>query len=258
MSFGAGIRGDRGRTRGGKDQFNWEDVKGDANRMRYLGNSLHAAVGRWQDGKDLTWWSNNDGEGSSGAGGGDGEKQEKRRREMAEIRYSEEVARCSALGLPVPPRPSNLMPVVAATSELTQKEREKLLGRRTNKISEEEDADRITDASARLAASNNLSLDVEKREKKKKKKKKSKSKKRKRKKERDTTGAASESSEGEDEKDSSKGEDGKDDKKHKMTKKDRKKSRTDMNGSSCAVMHDEEEMLRQAMQYLEKQKSDKR
>ena len=156
---------------------------------------------------------------------------------MAEIRYSEEVARCSALGLPVPPRPSNLMPVVAASSELTQKEREKLLGRRTNKISEEEDADRITDASSRLAASKNLSLDVEKREKKKKKKKKSKSKKRKRKKERDTTGAASESSEGEDEKDSSKGEDGKDDKKDKMTKKDRKKSRTDMNGGRASMIH---------------------
>ena len=43
----------RGGTRGGKDQFNWEDVKGDKDREYYLGHSLKASVGRWQKGKDI-------------------------------------------------------------------------------------------------------------------------------------------------------------------------------------------------------------
>jgi|TARA_B100000524_G_scaffold46783_2_gene22235 hypothetical protein len=41
----------RGGTRGGKDQFKWDDVKQDKDRECYLGHSLHASVGRWQKGK---------------------------------------------------------------------------------------------------------------------------------------------------------------------------------------------------------------
>lgn len=40
-----------GGTRGGQDQFKWEDVKGDAHRENYLGHSLLAPVGRWQRGE---------------------------------------------------------------------------------------------------------------------------------------------------------------------------------------------------------------
>lgn len=40
-----------GGTRGGQDQFKWEDVKADVHRENYLGHSLLAPVGRWQRGK---------------------------------------------------------------------------------------------------------------------------------------------------------------------------------------------------------------
>ena len=89
MSYGAGIRGDRGRTRGGKDQFDWEDVKTDPNRQRYLGNSLHASVGRWQENKDLTWWNKAEQSGASNQGSKNRDRHEQqkqqRRQEMAEI-----------------------------------------------------------------------------------------------------------------------------------------------------------------------------
>lgn len=40
----------RGGTRGGRDQFSWDQVKSDKDREYYLGHSVKALAGRWQKG----------------------------------------------------------------------------------------------------------------------------------------------------------------------------------------------------------------
>lgn len=47
----------RGGTRGGKDQFSWEDVKNAPDKTYYLGSSVKAVSGRWQEGKDVFWYT---------------------------------------------------------------------------------------------------------------------------------------------------------------------------------------------------------
>ncbi|KAF8928544.1 hypothetical protein BGZ47_001538 [Haplosporangium gracile] len=83
----------RGGTRGGQDQFKWEDVKEDKHRENYLGNSLLAPVGRWQKGRDLTWYAK-DNSGSSDADG----QLAKKQAEIQSIKDAEAEAMAEALG----------------------------------------------------------------------------------------------------------------------------------------------------------------
>lgn len=47
----------RGGARGGRDQFNWDDVKNDKDRFNYLGNSLKATVKKpWDQGPEAGWY----------------------------------------------------------------------------------------------------------------------------------------------------------------------------------------------------------
>ncbi|XP_061588437.1 multiple myeloma tumor-associated protein 2 [Cololabis saira] len=77
-----------GGLRGGQDQFSWDEVKVDKHRENYLGNSLMAPVGRWQKGKDLTWYAKDK------KGGKSLSKEE----EIAAVKAAEHEALMAALG----------------------------------------------------------------------------------------------------------------------------------------------------------------
>ncbi|RWQ92956.1 kinase phosphorylation protein-domain-containing protein [Paecilomyces variotii] len=98
MDLVAGVRKEG--SRGGRDSFKWSDVQQSQHRENYLGHSLMAPVGRWQNGRDLQWYAK--------AEDKDAEKaRTEREEELRRVKEAEEEAMARALGLPVPPRSTN-------------------------------------------------------------------------------------------------------------------------------------------------------
>ncbi|KAI5803173.1 kinase phosphorylation protein-domain-containing protein [Geopyxis carbonaria] len=82
-------------SRGGRNEFSWDQVKEDKDRENYLGHSLMAPVGRWQAKKDLTWYAKADQSAEALSA------EEQRREEIRRIKEAEQDALSEALGYPV-------------------------------------------------------------------------------------------------------------------------------------------------------------
>ncbi|KAH8908628.1 hypothetical protein BR93DRAFT_925715 [Coniochaeta sp. PMI_546] len=90
-------------SRGGVN-FSWDEVATSAHRENYLGHSLKAPVGRWAQGRDLTWYAKADAKSTDLNETEDERIARERREEIRKIKEAEEDAIAKALGLPVKER----------------------------------------------------------------------------------------------------------------------------------------------------------
>ncbi|USP80756.1 hypothetical protein yc1106_08030 [Curvularia clavata] len=104
-------------SRGGRGDFKWEDVKNDAQRENYLGHSVMAPVGRWQQGRDLNWYAKGDADSKEAEAA-------RLREEKRKLKEAEEDAMLAAMGLPVPVRNNaNLTPLGEKAHEADVKDK---------------------------------------------------------------------------------------------------------------------------------------
>ncbi|XRB20096.1 MMtag domain-containing protein [Pseudoscourfieldia marina] len=80
--------------------FDWNEVKQSAHREAYFGASLHAAVGRYAESRDATWWNKTDKPASGNAKGNEDEEAKRLARERRALKRADERAMREALGLP--------------------------------------------------------------------------------------------------------------------------------------------------------------